>query len=427
MPRRRRPGSPRAQPPGAFAEAEARDLAGGAWGGPASGLTQFMPAPVLSGVAVTPETALTLASVFSCMEARSTDLAALDLELRRREGKGSVLVDGDVRNDLVYCEPNKDTTPIRFRIAMGGHRFGHGNAYAEIVRYKSGRLAGLPAALHLLSPKSADTYPVRTNGGRLVYKVDAGRRELPAENVIHYAGFGWDGLTGYSVVAFHRQGIGLGIAQQQYASSFYGNSATPGGMLIVKKRLDDTGKRNLREAFEAVHQGTPNSHRVAVFNEDVEWKQFSVTPADAEYLTSRQFEIPEVCRMWQVPPPRIFDYSGVNGVYKGHDDLIQAYIMFTLRPDAKGLEQEFNRKLLTSDERAKGYHFKHDFMGLLAGNLNSFADFLKKRFEMVSITPNEIRHHFGDNPSADPACDRFYAGGGAKPADDSEASDETPL
>jgi HK97 family phage portal protein len=383
---------------------EQRSLLGG---GPATGLSAFLPAPVLSGVAVTPDTALTFTAAFACINVVATDMGALPLLLRlQRPGEGTVDVPGDDRYQLLYCEPNANVPAARFFQALIGHRLGWGNGYSEIDRVKSGRKAGMPGALHLLSPKPSDTYAVRTRGGRLAYKIDGGRRELLAEDVVHHAGLSWDGLTGYSPVALARQAVGLGIAQEQHGAAFYGNSCSPKGAIEVAKKLTPEACRNIRESIEAVHQGTFNAHRLMILEEGMKFNPYSIDPVDAQYLESRKFQVLEVCRIYRVPPHKVGDWSQSHlaNVEEANVD----YRNTTIGPESTFLRQELSRKLLTRDERARGYRLDHDFVSLLQGDSKARMEYWKERFATGSASPDMIAEAEGDNPLPEGIGQHFY-------------------
>lgn len=407
-------------------EWERRAMGGTGFGGATYGVSAGLPAPVLSGVAVTPESALSFTAFFACVNVRATDLAALPLEVKRRRRQGGrVAVPRDPRYNLLFCEPNRNVSSIRFRQALYGHRLCWGNGYAEIERTRD----GMPAALHLHSPRPMDTWPERSKGGNLWYQVDGGRRQVRGEDMVHVAGMGFNGTVGYSVVAFHRQAIGYGLAVEQYGAAFYGNAATPRGALKVKTRLTEEAKKNLRESVAAVHADTTNAHRLMVLEEGTEFQPFSVSPEDAQYILVRAFQAIEMCRICRVPPPRIQDYTGVAGVYKAFEDLINDYISSTLGPDAEDVEQELNRKLFTARERAHGLHVAHDFRALMRGNMAARMAYLEKRFNTGSINSDEIREGEGDNPIEGGLGKRYFVSKGLIPLDkldDEPAAEPAP-
>jgi HK97 family phage portal protein len=386
----------------------------GAYAGP-------LTAPVLSGVTVTPETALTFTSCYACIQARASDLAVLPIQVRRLDRKGgSVLVADDARHDLVLSEPNKKSTPIRFFTALHAHRVGWGNGYAEIKR-----LGGMPAELILHSPRPADTWAETSKDGSLWYALDRGTRYVRAEDVLHFAGLGFNGITGYSPIALHAQAVGYGLALEQYGAAFYGSANVPKGLLKTKKKLNAEALRNLRESFADVHSGTMNAHRMMILEEDMEFEGLDViSPEDADYIAARKFQAGEMNKLFRVPGPRTMDYDGVGNVYKGFSDLIDDYISSTLGPDAADVEQEITRKFFTRGERASGLRVSHDFTALTRGNGAARTDYYLKRFQMGSISPDEIREREGDAPIAGPDGDRFYVSTQFTPVCEPDEPDE---
>ena len=372
---------------------ECRFLGGGAVGGTTFSVGSSLPAPVLSGVSVTPETALTFTAWFACLNALSTDLATVPCGVERfRPGKGRNEVPTDARHDLLYCEPNKNMGAAEFRRTVYSHRFGWGNGYGKIIRRN-----GWPVEIQLQSPRDTDTWPVLDKKGSVWYQTEGGRGPtIRDEDMLHLKGLGWSGLRGFSLVAMHRQGIGYGMAMEQQGSSFYGNACVPRGAIKIQRKLTDEGRKNLRESYALVHSDTTNANRLLILEQGTEYQALSVDPKDAEYIAGRKFQVEEMCRICQVPPPRIMDFSATTSVYKALSDMIQQYISFTLAPETVFTQSEFDRKLFTSRERAHGLRSYHDFSALMKADPVTRMSYLEKRFGLGSITRDEIREGEGD-------------------------------
>jgi len=365
---------------------------------------------VLSGIAVTPETALTFAACFSCINVIATDCATLPLHVCRTLPSGGQQLElRDVREELVCTDPDGETTSQRFRQAMLGHILGWGNGYAEIERFKGGDAA----ALHLQSPRPTDTRPCRTPlSKKLYYELEGGRKSLRPEDVLHVAGLGWDGLVGYSPIAFARQAVGLGIAQEQFGAALYGNATSPKGALKYPGKLTKEAMQKLRESWEAIHQGTVNAHRLAILEQGMEWQNISISPEDAQYLAGRAFQVLEMARIYRVPPHKIGDYSQahLNNLEESNLD----YLISTLRPWLVAVEQEWTRKLFSRAERRAGLHLHHDMADLMRGNMAARAAFYDALFDKAGLSPDEIRGREGLNPIAG-GKQYFYAGNNLTP------------
>jgi HK97 family phage portal protein len=175
---------------------------------------------------VTPSTALTLAPVFAAIGVIATDLAALDVGVyQKTTGQGFAPVPDFAPAQLLTHSHDGASPAMRFRQALMGHVLGYGNGFAEIRRDEN---TGAPHSLHLLSPATTTVGYDAEN--RPVYTIDNGR-EIPGRNVLHFAGLGFDGLVGYSPIAMCRQAIGLGLALDEFASSFLAHGIGLSGVL----------------------------------------------------------------------------------------------------------------------------------------------------------------------------------------------------
>jgi HK97 family phage portal protein len=323
-------------------------------------------APVLSGVTVTPQTALTLTSWYAGVNVISTDVAKLPFQLCRREGDAYVPVTGDPRNRLVGKKPNGRMNAMRYRQMAMGHVLGWGNHYSEIERGDD----GMPTALIPLHP--GQVKPMATDSGDLFYRNEnTGARYLP-ENIVHVAGLGFDGIKGYCAVTLMRQAIGLGIGAEQFGASLFGNGAVPKGILRTPKRLSDQGAKHLREDFDRVHSGSQNANRVAVLEEGLEWINTQINPDDAQFLGTRGFQVLEIARMLNLPPHKLGDYSQAHlaNIEESNAD----YLISTLQGWLTAIEAEYDDKLLFDDEQEL-FTYRHDMSALLRGNMTGRATF----------------------------------------------------
>ena len=354
------------------------------------GMPLSMTAPVLSGVLVTPNTALQFTAVFAAINVIATDTACLPLCVyRTRKSGGRDRIYDHPVHGLLNVSPDGETTAVRWRQALMGHVLGWGNGYREIIFDGSGK----PSELRLLPPI---TRPWRSDAGRLWYEPAPNAESLAPRRVLHLAGLGYDGLVGYSPVAMARQAIGLGIAAEEFGAALFGNGSQPKGYLKTPKKLSLEAAQRLRDRFENVHQGTKNAHRIAVLEEGLEWQNSTINPDDAQFLATRQFQVIEVCRMFRLPPHKIADLNNahLSNIEESNID----YLTTTLMPWLEQIEQEVNLKLFTEQERSQGYFVKHDMSAFLRGDMKSRAEWLKTLASLGVLSINQMCEIEGLNP-----------------------------
>jgi HK97 family phage portal protein len=356
------------------------------WGGLVS------TASTRSRVTVTPTGALGLTAVYAAINCIATDVSTLPLEVwkRRRSGGRDRVTDHKI-DYLLGVSTDNETPANRFEQSLVGHALGWGNGYAEIEYESNGQVKGL----YLLDP--AQTRPDRRpQDKRLFYR--SGNSTLPPWRMLHIAGFGYDGLQGYSPINLAREAIGLGIAAEQFGAAFFGNSAKPSGVLETPLKLSPQAIANLRESWERMHQGGENAARTAILEQGMKWNSTMIPPEDAQFLETRKFQVLEVARLFRIPPHKIGDYS------QSHLANIEAanldYLQTTILPWCLSIEQELNRKLFTEAERRQGYFVCHDTSVLLRADSKTRGDMYRTLRELGAITPNEIREREGLNPIA---------------------------
>lgn len=190
-----------------------------------------------AGVVVTEQTALQSATLLATVSVIATDISIFPLKIVQNMKDGTCREATDHANyEIVARTPDGDSTPAQWRQSQMLHALVYGNGYAEIQRLGNGN----PYKLHLLEPRS--TTAKRDLEKNLYYETSSnvtGQTKLPASNVLHIAGLGYDGISGYNMVRLMRQAIGLSMAGETFAADFFSNGSESGGTIEVPGRLED--------------------------------------------------------------------------------------------------------------------------------------------------------------------------------------------
>lgn len=386
--------------------------------------------PRVAGVRVTEETALTYAAFWACVRVISDALAVLPMHAyRKRPGGGRDEATDNVVDWLCHTQTNPETPAFFFRQTILAHALVWGNGYAEIERDAAGRVVWL----WQLTPDRVE--PDRNDAGDLVYIVanpDRTRTVLPAEDVIHLRGLGFDGLVGYSVVRMAARAIGIGIAGDEAVTSFYANDSTPGGYLKHPQRLQEQAKKNLQESFYRKHGGPDKRRTMAILEEGMEWVQVGMPPEDAQLLQTRQFAPVDICRIFKVPPHKIGDLS--RATFSNIEQQETEFVVDCLMPWAVPLEQEINSKLFGIKQKGSLF-VKHNFNGRLRGDSAARAAFYGQLFDRGVFSVNDICEMEDRNPVGPEGDKRFVplnmqllerAGEEPLPGEDPPADDPAP-
>jgi HK97 family phage portal protein len=246
-------------------------------------------------------------------------------------------------------------TPFILKQMTQSHVLFEGNGYIYIFR----DARGAPTDLVPLLPDR--TYPIRVDG--TIWYITSVRtpeggteqRKLPADDVIHIKGLGFDGLCGYSLYDVGRDALGLGLACQDFGCKFFGNGSRASGVFLVPGNIDEEAAMNLRETFDRLHTGIDQSWKVMILEEGIKYEKMSVDPNEGQFLETREFEIKSVANLLGVPPHKLGSKDRTS--YNSLEQENQAFLDETLDPWLVNWEEELEQKLLTEDERREDSRF----------------------------------------------------------------------
>jgi len=332
-----------------------------------------------TGQNVNQASSMTYSAVWAAVRAISEGVASLPLQVFRRGHDGS----RSKANDhplyrILHDQPNPEMSALTFRETLMGHALVWGNGYAEIVRDKN---SGRVQQLWPLDPSQVE--PVRDEKGELFYKYGS-VIFLPTE-ILHIKGLSFDGVKGYSVIAQAKNSIGLGMAVEEFGSTFFGQGGKPAGVISVPGKLNSEAIQNMRKSWEDMHATVKNAHRVAILQNGVTYQTIGTPPDDAQWIASRQFQLQEVARWFKIPASKI---GAGAGTYSSLEQDNLAFLQETLRPWLIRWEQEINFKLISSLDQL---YAEHNQDALLRGDTAGRSAFYASALSWGWLSRNDVR------------------------------------
>ncbi len=345
-----------------------------------------------SGERVDERSAMQIATVYACVRLLAESVACLPLHLYRYtdEDSGKEKAIDHPLYKVLYRQSNPEMTSFSFREAMMTHLLLWGNAYAQIVRDGSTGVLGL----YPLLPENVEVD--RKENGDLYYIYHAYTDEKPGENgqdiyferdeILHIPGLGFNGLVGFSPIAMMKNALGTTLAVEKYGAAFFRNGAQPSGVLEHPGVLKDPEK--IRRNWSAVYGGSGNAHKVAVLEEGMQYKPISLPPEDSQFLSTREFGVEEIARIFRIPPHMIQDLRHATFSNIEHQSI--DFVQHTLMPWLIRFEQAIIKDVLLEEEQEE-YFPKFNVDGLLRGDYKSRMEGYAIGLSNGWMTPNDIR------------------------------------
>ncbi len=357
----------------------------------------------LSGVKVSESTMLSSSAVFACINVISQDIAQLPFVLYKRlkDKKGKEKATEHTLFPLLRFSPNPEMTAYSFKQTLQSHILGWGNAYANVERDRSNRIK----ALWILLPNNMK---VTRENGELAYnyRLPNGQEVIMRkEDVLHIPGLSYNGIVGYAPITLMREALALSLAEEGYSARFFGNGAMPTHVMKHPGKIGDEGKKNIHKAWDKMHKGVQNSHRMAILEEGIDIQAIGLSQTDSQFLEGREFQINELARYFRMPLHKIQKMNDTS--YNNIENMSQEYVSGTLQPHATQWEQSVHLTLLGRNEKST-YFAEFMFQDLLRGNSEARAKFYKSMWETGSLSPDDIRAMENLNPIPDGDGDQYF-------------------
>ena len=325
--------------------------------------------------------ALTLTAVWCAIRLLAESVSSLPISVYTKQANGDKLEDTKSPiYKLVKFKPNYYQNKITFFEFIMLSICTEGNSYVQIVRNNS----GTPVQLICLDPSSVT---VVVNNNELFYQVDGGS-VLDSSDMLHFKTITDDGVTGLSPIDQCAKALNWGVSLEEFGSTFFSNGAKPSSILQTDRALSDTALQRLKTSFNNNYSKLKNSNSTIVLEEGLTFKPISISPEQAQFLSSRQFSIEEVARIFNCPPHMLKDLS--KSSFNNIEMQSQEFVTYTLMPYITRIEQEMNLKLFRTNELGKTF-VEFNVNGLLRGDVKSRTEAYKTGITNGYMSINEVR------------------------------------
>ena len=337
-----------------------------------------------AGEIVSYDSALALSAVFAATRLLSDTISTLPIDIYYRT-QGAERQFRPLPEWIINMNPILRNSEVLGQVMMS--LLLDGNSYLATLRDNTGRVLNVTP----LDPQTI-TPEVKTFEGskELTFRSSNAPDELyTTRDIAHFRGLMKPGqIEGLSPIKAAREMIGLGLGAQKYGAAFFGNGGLPGAMIEVPGQLTVDGVQQLKAAWNDVHQGAGNSHRLAVLTEGSKFAKLTIDPEDSQFLETKGSSVADVARIYGVPPHLLADAQGSTSWGSGLHEQNVAFSMYSLRPYVARLEDG-----ITSILRSSGIsvaYAKFDLATLSRGTSERWGNY-QQGIQSGVYSINEVR------------------------------------
>lgn len=351
-------------------------------------------AGVSSSLGTGREGAMTVATVYRCVQLLSDSVASLPMQYMRRRGEVYRADTGSRMHYLLNIEPDTAMSAADFWRRVVQLVLLDGNAYIVPV-YEGARLERLVVCGRATVAHDTinDTYTVTDLAAGISGTFDE-------SEILHLKGATLrDPKRGVGVIAFARQTIDLAATGESETLDRFTNGGSVRGIVSNEKVNGSTfgqyKKTELDRTAGSIDERFRAGERIVSVPGDVHFSQLTMSAADMQFLESRRFTVREVCRFFGVHPSFVFDETSNN--YKSAEQASAVFLSFTLNPLLRSIENEFQRKLVPEGAQAK-VRFQFDRRGLYACDLDSRMRYVSQTIANGIYSVNDWRREENREP-----------------------------
>ena len=346
-----------------------------------------------SGVQVTESSAMGLTAYMRAISLISGSVAMLPIRVYYRDSRTRVL------QRTVLDSPSPHQTPFEFWQTWTTHQLSWGNAYGFKVRDR----AGIVRRVDQIHPSRVEP---GFDGDVKVFEVkgeDGDRARLfTSFDVAHLPFLSPDGLVGLSPLQACRTALGSALAAEKVTESFFRNGTKLSGIINTEAVLTKDQAGTLKSRWRELFAGPQRAGEVAVLDAGASFQPLTLPPEDALLLQSRSFSVTEIARMFGVPSHFLNDQEKATAWGSGIESMGIGYVVYTLMPRIKAVEQRITRELLPGGWDSGSWEARMDLKGLLRGDAASRAKFYQQIMGMKGMTNHDVAALEDMDPPAGP-------------------------
>jgi len=331
---------------------------------------------------------------FTCLKILSESMGKLPLKLQQSTTNNGIRQATEHKlYDVCRYRPNKYMTSTTFWGTVEFCRNHYGNAYVLITGYpyhtqlwilESDNVEVWSDNAKILSEVS-DIWYIYTSS------INGKRYKFSSDEILHFkTSTSIDGIKGLSVKDQLATTLEGNAKAQNLLNSLYDNGFTAKAVVQYTGDLNPKSAEQFAKGIENFATGQNENVKTIIplpFGSTL--TPLNIKMTDAQFVELKKYSALQIASAMGIKPNQINDYE--KSSYASAEAQQLAFYVDTLLFIIKQYEEELTYKLLTSDERSKGYAFKFNVGVILRADTKTQTESLANAVANGVYTPNEAR------------------------------------
>lgn len=360
--------------------------------------------------------ALNAATYYACMQIRCNAFAKLPIKIKRFEGRGSITIRDSDLNVLLQTRPNRFTSAHDFKFATEFQRIEYGDAFWYMDYDLRGRLQGL----YLLDSRRMKIYIddvglIDIGKKNAVYYVYSDSRNgqmiFTEDEICHFKNFSKNGIVGTPIKKYLFDCIDSELYANKMLKEKYQSGLQDPIIVQYIGELSPDKENKIKKKFASLG-GAKNAGKVVPIAPDFEVKQLETKLVNSQFFELQGLNARNISNAFGVKSFQLNDME--RSTYANIEQQNRAFYTDTLLNVLTVYEQEIDWKLLTAEQRTKGWYVKINVDAILRSDNAQRAEQYQKEIASGTLTPAEARE-LEDRPYIEGTDVLIYGNGASLP------------
>lgn len=360
--------------------------------------------------------ALNAATYYACMQIRCNAFAKLPIKIKRFEGRGSITIRDSDLNVLLQTRPNRFTSAHDFKFATEFQRIEYGDAFWYMDYDLRGRLQGL----YLLDSRRMKIYIddvglIDIGKKNAVYYVYSDSRNgqmiFTEDEICHFKNFSKNGIVGTPIKKYLFDCIDSELYANKMLKEKYQSGLQDPIIVQYIGELSPDKENKIKKKFASLG-GAKNAGKVVPIAPDFEVKQLETKLVNSQFFELQGLNARNISNAFGVKSFQLNDME--RSTYANIEQQNRAFYTDTLLNVLTVYEQEIDWKLLTAEQRTKGWYVKINVDAILRSDNAERAEQYQKEIASGILTPAEARE-LEDRPYIEGTDVLIYGNGASLP------------
>ena len=329
---------------------------------------------------------MSLSAVYSAIELISNTIAEIPIDIKcKSDNKKTHKLS---QHSLQFSLKNGIMTRFMLVKCLCSDMLRHGNGFAYINRADDGTVVDL-----IYCPAQDVTIFYNKKNREIYYKDNnICNCKIKPSDMIHIYKQSDDGINGVSVMKYASRTVESANYTENAALDYYAKGMNAVGLLHAKNPMRAEQAQQATKAITGEINTTKGNNIIKFIPFDLEYTQLSNDPNKSQMIESRQFNVAEIARYFNISPLLLQDLS--HGSVADIESINIQFLTQCIQPILTIFEEEFNRKLISIEEQNTVY-IDFDENELLRTNKNSTATYIKTLVDAGVLSRNEARNMLG--------------------------------